>query len=293
LAGGAVDGVVKTNTAAEPLRTSNKDSQVEPASDLTQKKKSVTLAVAEKRSDIATAGLVSGNTGNPENDPAAAAANNDEAVHTVFVESFTITSRRLRAFTTAMLPPRWIGGDPDRIARTSAAKPARHEISLVLFAAVAPLIRTPVPALIYPAVYPSEVGYYGLDTALDIFGMGRSPDDNLVLDRKLWPMVEGGTITAPFQFGLYSQIGLGGSLLLSLALGALIGRLWIWILTRALVLLTGPVLAAVAILFTMLLAIDSLRNNVIVSYGLFWAVAFLALYHGFEFVSRSYRSRSR
>lgn len=148
--------------------------------------------------------------------------------------------------------------------------------ALTLYTLFSPLTRTSIAAIAYPTIFPDILPYFHLDLGQDILGFGRMPDDNLVVYRVLWPEHHRGSVTAPFQYVLYSQGGILIAALGSLLLGVLLGGLW-----RVLVLSApqpGPVAsvaAAVVLLLAVFLAIDSPRNSLIVSYGLAWAVPVL------------------
>jgi hypothetical protein len=150
--------------------------------------------------------------------------------------------------------------------------------ALTLYTLFSPLTRTSIAAIAYPAVFPGILPYFHLDLGQDILGIGRMPDDNLVVYHVLWPEHHRGSITAPFQYVLYSQGGVVIAAAGSVLLGLLLGGLW-----RMLVLSAsqpGPVAsvgAAVVLLLAVFLAIDSPRNSLIVSYGLAWAVPVLVV----------------
>jgi hypothetical protein len=136
------------------------------------------------------------------------------------------------------------------------------------------MLRTPLPALMYPALYPDRSPFFGTDLGLDVFGIGRMPWDNIQVHRLLWPAIDGGTVMVPFQFGSYSQSGLGGALGESLAVGFCLA--WIWVRVRS---MSSPDEAAAAAALVLILAVylagDSIRNSLIASYGVFWGLAFL------------------
>lgn len=145
-----------------------------------------------------------------------------------------------------------------------------REKSLVFYTLMAPLTRTSSPAMVYPCVFPDEKEYYTLDLGQDILGFGSMPDDNYVIWSKLWPDTPGGAVAAPFHFVLYSQGGLIVAFLGSLVIGLFIAIGW-GIINRIekpnlLLSATGSLI----IMFSIYLSIDSFRNSVIVSYGIFW-----------------------
>jgi hypothetical protein len=144
------------------------------------------------------------------------------------------------------------------------------------YAALSPLTRTSAPALYYPVIYPGEHPFYGLDVGQDVLGFGASPDDNLVVWERMNHNLKGST-AAPFQFNLYSQVGVVGALAGSFLIG--FGLCLAWRLTASLD--WHPVweclAGALVLLFSIDLAIDSFRNSLIVSYGVGWGLVFLAL----------------
>lgn len=139
---------------------------------------------------------------------------------------------------------------------------------VALYALMAPVTRTSASALYYPVIFPEHRAFYGLDLGQDILGFGQMPDDTIVVWRHMNPDIPGST-AAPFQFVLYSQIGLVGALAGSLLIGLGIGCAWSLSQSLAPIVLkalsgSGVVLLAVYI------AVDSLRNSVTASYGIMW-----------------------
>lgn len=145
-------------------------------------------------------------------------------------------------------------------------------------------MRTSAPALYYSVVFPEAHPFYGPDFGLDIVcskrigcsGL-RMPDDNLVVWDYMNPALGGGSVTAPFQFALYSQAGVLGATLGGLLLGALLAAGWRVAQSYRLPPVISDLLSAVVILLALNLALDSPRNSIIVSYGAFWGVAFVLI----------------
>lgn len=147
--------------------------------------------------------------------------------------------------------------------------------AVVLYTALAPLTRTSAPALYYPVVYPRYHPFYGLDAGQDVAGVGRSPDDNTVVWRFMNPTLAG-TTAAPYQFPLYSQVGLIGTLASSAVLGFCLGLAWRISRHTRFPLLWSSLAGTLTLLFAVYLAVDSARNGLLVSYGVLWGYAFLA-----------------
>jgi hypothetical protein len=145
---------------------------------------------------------------------------------------------------------------------------------LVLYALLAPVTRTSAPALYYPVVYPDQHPYYGLDVGQDVLGIGAMPDDNIVVWRQLNPDLDG-TITVPFQFSLYSQVGLLGALVSSFVVGVLLALAWRCARSGFWPREWRSLLTALMLLLAIYLAIDSARNSTLVSYGVVWPVLFV------------------
>jgi hypothetical protein len=158
--------------------------------------------------------------------------------------------------------------DEGAIARIQS----NRALSIALYVLLSPLNRTSVAAVTYPVVFPHVRAYYRLDLGQDVLGFGGMPDDNLLIYGVLWPEHERGAIGAPFQFVLYSQGGLllacMGSLLVGLALAIAWRPLQEADRPTAIVSLYG----ALIVVFAAFLAIDSLRNSLIVSYGMGWGL---------------------
>jgi len=144
---------------------------------------------------------------------------------------------------------------------------------VVLYAAMAPFTRASVPALYYPVIYPAHHAFYGPDFGQDIVGIGQYPDDNVVV----WHYINGpiaGTTAVPFQFTLYSEDGIVGALLVSPLIGAALALGWR--LRRRLPRAWSGLLGAMVLIFAAFMSEDSLRNSVLVSYGVLYGLLFLA-----------------
>ncbi len=157
-------------------------------------------------------------------------------------------------------------------------------IGIVVYSILAPLMRTSAPALYYTIVFPEFHPFYGPDFGLDIvcshrigcYGLAM-PNDNLVVWDYMNPQLHGGSITAPFQFALYSQAGVPGALVGSLALGAVLAVAWRFARSTVIPPIASDVSSAVVILLAINLALDSPRNSIVVSYGALWGLGFVVL----------------
>ena len=160
-----------------------------------------------------------------------------------------------------------------------------HVISYVL---LAPMTRTSLPAMNYPIVFPSLHSYYGLDWGQDILGFGGMPDDNLVIWKHMYPNLPGGSAGAPFQFALYSQVGVVWTMLLCGLLGVVLGAMWRGILISGTSITVRSLWGAVLLLFSIYLAIDSIRNSLLSSYGVIWPLLIISLS---SFICHLFKSR--
>ncbi|MHB8656947.1 MAG: hypothetical protein ACYC91_03185 [Solirubrobacteraceae bacterium] len=151
--------------------------------------------------------------------------------------------------------------------------------AVVLYAALAPLTRTSGPALVYPAVYPHLHPYYGLDLGLDILGIGRSPNDNSVIWHVMNPNLSG-LSAAPFQFPLYSQVGLIWTLVMCVILGLLFNLAWRAAGSSRWPRDVSAVLRSLMIILALYVATDSIRNSLVSSYGIAWAAIALLMVVG-------------
>jgi len=142
------------------------------------------------------------------------------------------------------------------------------------YAALAPMTRTSLPAMHYPKVFPHWHDYYGLDIGLDILGFGGMPDDNMVIWKHMYPNLPGAA-GAPYQFALYSQVGVIWSLILCTIVGVALGVVWQIILADDNSPVRRSMMGSALILFSIYLAIDSIRNSLLSSYGLIWAWVFI------------------
>ena len=160
----------------------------------------------------------------------------------------------------------------DRISDTFGLHNRRK--ALVLYAALSPLTRSSAPALSYPVVFPRRHDYFHLDLGQDILGIDAMPDDNIVVWNYLNPTTPGGTTSVPYQFVLYSQIRTLGAIGASLIVGFLLALAWR--LSQLPARPTSTLLGSMVLLLATYLAIDSLRNSVVVSYGVVWGLLFVA-----------------
>lgn len=179
--------------------------------------------------------------------------------------------RFVRVTTERLFPGRWIGvsAESDLTLPSLSRGPA-----LFVYVLLGPVLRTPLPALMYPAVYPEERPFYGLDVGMDLVGIGQMPRDNIYIHQRLWPRIQGGTVMVPFQFALYSQVGLGGTLLLCMVVGYLLAAIWVWILGLSLSRVVRALACALTLILAVYIAGDSLRNSLLASYGVFWGALF-------------------
>jgi hypothetical protein len=162
--------------------------------------------------------------------------------------------------------------------------------TVLLYALLGPLNRTSVSALYYPVVFPDIHPYYGLDLGQDMlsklpwFQFPPMPDDNVVIWEYMAPTMPGGRTAAPFQFVLYSQIGLLGALLGSAVIGALLALAWRCVQDRALPTVWSSLAGSLVVLLSMFLAMDSARNSLLVSYGVLWGLLFIVMAMGLVFL---------
>ena len=146
--------------------------------------------------------------------------------------------------------------------------------AVVAYAALAPLTRTAGPSIYYPVVFPDEHPYYGLDLGQDVLGVGDAPDDNRVIWDRMNRGVEG-SVATPFQFALYSQVGLLPTLALSVLIGFLVALAWRMAHDPRWPRLWSALLSSLVTLLGIYLAIESPRNSILVSYGVAWGFLFV------------------
>jgi hypothetical protein len=152
-------------------------------------------------------------------------------------------------------------------------------VDVAVYSILAPLTRTSVPAMYYTAVFPEKHAFYGLDFGQDILGFGGMPDDNRFVWSVMNPAMPDGTVTVPFQFAFYSQVGLFPTLILCALCGLVVGAAWMRILQISNI--SVRCLSATLLTFLcMHLAIDSLRQVIVSSYGMLWGAAFIAMLSG-------------
>jgi hypothetical protein len=144
--------------------------------------------------------------------------------------------------------------------------------ALTLYALFSPLTRTSISALAYPAVFPDLHPYYAVDVGQDILGFGGMPDDNLVVYQVLWPEHHRGSIAAPFHFVLYAQGGVLIALAGSFITGLLLAIGWTTLVSAGRPSAAACLCGSLLIVLGIFISIDSLRNSLIVSYGLLWGL---------------------
>jgi len=173
--------------------------------------------------------------------------------------------------------------DPQRDKLSALAKDIGGMIGssrgahIFAYATLAPMTRTSLPAMHYPIVFPERHPYYGFDFGQDILGFGGMPDDNLVIWKHMYPSLLGAA-GAPYQFALYSQVGVAWALMLCFIVGIVLGVMWKIILADEISCLWRSLMGSVLILFSIYLAIDSIRGSLLSSYGLIWAWLFISLF---------------
>jgi hypothetical protein len=164
--------------------------------------------------------------------------------------------------------------------RLSSSLPGKHRDAILAYAVVSPFTRSAVPALYYPVVFPKHHPFYGLDLGLDVLGIGQMPDDNIVLWNYLNPNLPGGAVTGPYQFVLYSQVGLVGAVVVSLFVGGFLALFWRVSQSSRVSRPWDVLLGALVLVLAAYLGIDSARNSLIVSYGVGWGFLFVGLAAG-------------
>lgn len=141
---------------------------------------------------------------------------------------------------------------------------------IALYTLFGMLTRTSVPTIAYAALFPHRIPFYHIDLGMDIIKVGRMPDDNLVVFNVLWPEQKGGSVQAPFHFVLYSQGGLGVALCGSFLVGILLAVIWRRVVACERLTIEGSLFASLVLVFAWFLSIDSVRNSLLVSYGVLW-----------------------
>lgn len=143
--------------------------------------------------------------------------------------------------------------------------------ALTLYTLLSPLTRTSAASLYYAKVFPEQHPFYGVG-----LGDGEPTDDTRVVWDYMNPNLPGGTVAAPFQFGMFALWGLVGALAACAAAGIGLALLWR-------VIIAGEVRrdwqclgASLVILLALYLAIDSAQNSILVSYGIVWGLLFVA-----------------
>lgn len=168
-----------------------------------------------------------------------------------------------------------------RLDEGAIARIQRNRVlAVTLYVLLSPMTRTSVAAVAYPVIFPDVRPYYRLDLGQDVLGFGSMPDDNLLVYSVLWPEHERGAIGAPFHISLYAQGGLWLSCLGSLVVGVGLALAWRPLSAVNQPTALGSIYGAVVIVLAAFLAIDSIRNSLIVSYGMAWGLVALVVLSG-------------
>jgi hypothetical protein len=154
---------------------------------------------------------------------------------------------------------------------------SNRSMRIFAYAALAPITRTSLQAMHYSVVFPEQHPYYGLDFGQDILRFGGMPDDNLAIWKHMYPSLPG-TAGAPYQFALFSQVGVAWALMLCFIVGVLLGVMWKIIVAEDFSWLWRSLMGLVLILFSIYFAIDSIRGSLPASYGLIWAWLLISLF---------------
>jgi hypothetical protein len=108
------------------------------------------------------------------------------------------------------------------------------------------------------------------------FDFPRMPDDNIVVWNYLAPSMPGGRMSAPFQFGLYSQVGVLWALVGAVLVGGALAMVWRFVRNPMMPGVWASLGGALVVLLSVFLALDSARNSLLASYGVFWGFLFVA-----------------
>jgi hypothetical protein len=144
--------------------------------------------------------------------------------------------------------------------------------ALVLYSLLSPLTRTSAPSLYYADVFPRRHAFYGFG-----LGDGKPTDDTRVVWDYMNPTLPGGTVAAPFQFGMFALWGLAGALAACAAAGAGLALLWRIVIESFPPRDWQSVGASLVVLLSVYLAVDSAQNSILVSYGVIWGLLVVAV----------------
>jgi hypothetical protein len=143
--------------------------------------------------------------------------------------------------------------------------------ALAVYSLLSPLTRTSSASLYYADVFPRRHAFYGFG-----LGDGKPTDDTRVVWDYMNPTLPGGTVAAPFQFGMFALWGLAGALAACAAAGAGLALLWRIVVDSFPPRDWQSLGASLVVLLALYLAIDSAQNSILVSYGVFWGFLVIA-----------------
>lgn len=144
--------------------------------------------------------------------------------------------------------------------------------ALALYSLLSPLTRTSAASLYYADVFPRRHAFYGFG-----LGDGKPTDDTRVVWDYMNPTLPGGTIAAPFQFGMFALWGLVGALAACAAAGVGLSLLWRIVVEGHPARDWQSLGGSLVVLLAVYLAIDSAQNSLLVSYGVLWGLLSIAV----------------
>lgn len=148
-----------------------------------------------------------------------------------------------------------------------------------LMACVGMLNRTAYATIVDVIIYPEYHDFYPIDLGLDIIGIGSSPDENLVTAQILYSGAESaGATPVPFYVTLYTQGGIIVSIVGSILVGFCMGFFWIQCLKGDSKF--RKILGAWIAVFAITIAINSGRNALLATDGVFWPMIFVVVIYG-------------
>jgi hypothetical protein len=143
--------------------------------------------------------------------------------------------------------------------------------ALLIYALLSPMTRTSAASVYYADVFPQQHAFYGFG-----LGDGKPTDDTRVVWDYMNPTLPGGSVAAPYQFGMFALWGLAWAVVASAVAGAGLALLWRFVVEKYPTRDWQNLGASLIVLLALYLAIDSAQNSLLVSYGVIWGMLFVA-----------------
>jgi len=140
-----------------------------------------------------------------------------------------------------------------------------------LFYVGAALNRSSIPSVYYFEFFPTKINFIGLEISHFLPFKEKINEGKLMWEYLNGDSVKGGAIAVPFNFSLYARVGVVGTLIISIIIGAFLGGIWS-IIRNLQTPLPKAILSSMFCILMVFLSMDNFRSSVFTAYGIFWWV---------------------